>query len=92
MFTLPSKCMDTNAPGIGGLHGKNKGRPSSITPVNLLQMGFTPKSGRLLPTLTTIVASLFLAESKWRERERNSFVKNDNNNTYKLIKEGCTKN
>ena len=26
------------------------------------------------------------------ERERNSFVKNDNNNTYKLIKEGCTKN
>ena len=69
MFTLPSKCMDTNAPGIGGLHGKNKGRPSSITPVNLLQMGFTPKSGRLLPTLTTIVASLFLAESKWRERE-----------------------
>ena len=67
MFTLPSKCMDTNAPGIGGLHGKNKGRPSSITPVNLLQMGFTPKSGRLLPTLTTIVASLFLAESKRRE-------------------------
>ena len=49
-------------PGIGGLHGKNKGRPSSITPVNRLQMGFTPKSGRLFPTLTTIVASFCFAE------------------------------
>ena len=54
--------METNAPGIGGLQGKNKGRPSSITPVNRLQIGLTPKSGRLLPTLTTMVASLFLAE------------------------------
>ena len=53
--------METKAPGIGGLHGKNKGRPSSMTPVNRLQMGLTPRSGRLLPTLTTMVASLFLA-------------------------------
>ena len=43
-------------PGIGGLQGKNNGRPSSIIPVNLLQMGLTPRSGLLLPTRTTIVA------------------------------------
>ena len=53
-------------PGIGGLHGKNKGRPSSITPVNRLHMGFTPKSGRLFPTLTTIVASFCFAEIESR--------------------------
>ena len=53
-------------PGIGGLHGKNKGRPSSITPVKRLQMGFTPKSGRLFPTLTTIVASFCFAEIESR--------------------------
>ena len=31
----PSKCTLTNAPGIGGLQGRNNGRPSSIAPVNL---------------------------------------------------------
>jgi hypothetical protein len=31
----PSKWTLTKAPGIGGLHGRNSGRPSSITPVNL---------------------------------------------------------
>ena len=57
----PSKWMETNAPGMGGLQGRNRGRPSSMTPVNLLHTGLTPRSGRLLPTRTTIVASLFLA-------------------------------
>ena len=56
-----SKCTDTKAPGIGGLQGKNRGRPSSKLPVNRLQTGLTPRSGRLLPTLTTIVASRPLA-------------------------------
>ena len=58
---ITSKCTDTKAPGIGGLHGRNNGRPSSKLPVNLLQTGFTPKSGRLFPTRTTIVASFPLA-------------------------------
>ena len=59
----PSKCTETNAPGIGGLHGRKSGLPSSRLPVNRLQIGFTPRSGRLLPTLTTIVASRPLAET-----------------------------
>ena len=37
------------------------GMPS---PAYRLQMGFTPRSGRLFPTLTTIVAFLPLAERK----------------------------
>lgn len=56
----PSKWTLTNAPGIGGLHGRNNGFPSSKWPVNLLHIGFVPRSGRLLPTLTTIVAGWFL--------------------------------
>ena len=31
----PSKWTLTKAPGIGGLQGRNRGRPSSTTPVNL---------------------------------------------------------
>jgi len=50
----------TNAPGIGGLHGRNNGFPSSIKPVNRLHMGFVPRSGLLFPTRTMIVAGLFL--------------------------------
>jgi hypothetical protein len=49
----------TNAPGIGGLHGRNNGLPSSINPVNRLHIGFVPRSGRLFPTRTIIVAGLF---------------------------------
>lgn len=48
----------TNAPGMGGLQGRNRGWPSSKNPVNLLQIGLLPKSGLLLPTRTTIVAGL----------------------------------
>ena len=58
----PSKCTDTKAPGIGGLQGRKRGLPSSRLPVNRLQIGFTPRSGRLLPTRTTIVASRPLAK------------------------------
>lgn len=59
-----SRCTLTKAPGIGGLHGRNSGCPSSRNPVNLLQMGFVPKSGRLFPTRTTIVAGLLVPEIK----------------------------
>lgn len=55
-----SKCTLTKAPGIGGLHGKNRGWPSSRNPVKRLQMGLVPRSGRLLPTRTTTVAGLLL--------------------------------
>ena len=41
---------------MGGLQGRKSGLPSSMMPVNLLQMGLTPRSGLLLPTRTTIVA------------------------------------
>lgn len=54
-----SRCTLTKAPGIGGLHGKKSGCPSSKNPVNRLQIGFVPRSGRLFPTRTTIVAGLF---------------------------------
>lgn len=50
-----SRCTETKAPGIGGLQGRKRGCPSSRGPVNRLQMGFVPKSGRLLPTRTTMV-------------------------------------
>mgnify|MGYP007030525872 CR=1 FL=1 len=49
----------TKAPGIGLPHGKNNGLPSSMEPVNLLQIGFTPRSGLLFPTRTVIIAGLF---------------------------------
>ena len=49
-------------PGIGGLQGRKSGLPSSSIPVNRLQIGLTPRSGRLFPTLTTIVAFRPLAE------------------------------
>jgi hypothetical protein len=58
-----SKWIETKAPGMGGLQGRNRGRPSSRVPVNLLQIGLMPKSGRLLPTRTTIVAFRPLAEN-----------------------------
>ena len=51
-------------PGIGGLQGKKSGLPSSRIPENLLQIGLTPRSGLLLPTLTTIVAFRPFAEMK----------------------------
>ena len=57
-----SKWTLTKAPGIGGLQGKNKGRPSSMNPVKRLQTGLRPMSGRLFPTLTTIVAGFPLAK------------------------------
>lgn len=60
----PSRWTLTNAPGMGGLQGRNRGLPSSRCPVNLLQIGFVPKSGRLLPTLTTMVAGWFLPERR----------------------------
>jgi hypothetical protein len=63
-----SKWTETKAPGIGGLQGRKRGRPSSRVPVNRLQIGLTPKSGRLFPTRTTMVAFLPLAEKavkKW---------------------------
>ena len=59
-----SKWTETKAPGIGGLHGKKSGRPSSRVPVNRLQIGLIPRSGRLLPTRTTIVAFRPLAETR----------------------------
>lgn len=59
-----SRCTLTKAPGIGGLQGKNKGCPSSRNPVNLLQIGLVPRSGRLLPTRTTIVAGLLAPANK----------------------------
>jgi hypothetical protein len=46
----------TKAPGMGGLQGKNKGLPSSRKPLKRLQIGLVPKSGRLLPTLTIMLA------------------------------------
>lgn len=49
---------------MGGLHGRKRGWPSSRKPVNRLQIGFVPKSGRLLPTRTTIVAGLLAPEQK----------------------------
>ena len=55
-----SRCTDTKTPGSGRAHGKNSGLPSSMKPVNLLQIGLAPKSGRLLPTLTVIVAGRLL--------------------------------
>lgn len=41
------------------MHGRKSGLPSSKKPVYLLQTGLVARSGRLLPTLTTIVAGLF---------------------------------
>ncbi len=61
-------CTDTNAPGIGGLHGRKSGLPSSRVPVKRLQTGFMPKSGRLLPTRTTIVAG-----RPFPDKDNNSF-------------------
>lgn len=62
-----SKWTETNAPGIGGLQGRKSGFPSSRQPVNLLQTGFVAKSGRLFPTLTTIVAGLFLPADNYKQ-------------------------
>lgn len=53
----------TKAPGIGGLQGRKRGWPSSMKPVKRLQIGLVPRSGRLLPTLTTIVAGLLAPEN-----------------------------
>ena len=61
---LLSRWTDTKAPGVGRAQGKNSGLPSSMNPVNLLQIGLTPKSGRLLPTRTVTTAGRLLAESK----------------------------
>lgn len=66
-----SKCTETNAPGIGGLHGKNRGWPSSNKPVKRLQIGFVPRSGRLLPTRTTIVAGLLFPTEKNGKKQMN---------------------
>lgn len=63
LATGTSKWTLTKAPGIGGLHGKKSGWPSSMKPVNRLHMGFVPKSGRLLPTRTTIVAGLLAPDN-----------------------------
>ena len=49
-------CTLTKAPGMGGLHGKNNGRPSSSNPMKRLQTGLLSRSGRLFPTRTTTVA------------------------------------
>lgn len=54
-----SRCTETKAPGMGRAQGRNSGRPSSMYPVNLLQIAFTPKSGLLLPTRTVTVAGRF---------------------------------
>lgn len=75
-----SKCTDTNAPGIGGLHGRKSGCPSSRTPVKRLQIGFVPKSGRLLPTRTTTVAGLLLPENKFNNKNVNKRKEQLNNN------------
>lgn len=53
---LVSRWTDTKAPGIGGLHGRKRGWPSSSRPVKRLQIGLVPRSGRLFPTRTTMVA------------------------------------
>lgn len=49
---------------MGGLQGKNSGWPSSKNPVKRLQIGFVPRSGRLFPTLTIIVAGLLAPRKK----------------------------
>lgn len=81
-----SKCTETNAPGIGGAHGKNSGWPSSSTPLKRLQIGFVPKSGRLLPTRTTIVAGLLSPEMIFIEKKVDAWVWSSMNfNCYKLL-------
>mgnify|MGYP000017812873 CR=1 FL=1 len=60
-FPFDSMCTLTKAPGVARAQGKNSGRPSSMNPENLLQTGFAPKSGLLLPTRTVIKAGRLLA-------------------------------
>lgn len=62
--SVVSRCTETKAPGIGGLQGRKRDCPSSSDPENRLQMGFIPKSGRLLPTRTTMVPELSLTANR----------------------------
>lgn len=65
-----SRWMETKAPGAGLVQGKKSGFPSSMKPWYLLQSGLLPKSGRLFPTRTAMVAFCRLAVSgSRRERE-----------------------